>query len=85
LRITPGGPPDSPLAMAPSTRRCSGSARSSRTTPKIQLPSAITRPERIRKAKLSPSSRIAPERPSSMRNTIAAVQLSWVAGPCGLV
>ena len=50
------------------------SAFSSTTPAKTQLPSAMTLPERITSANLSPSRPVSPELPWSIRNTIAAVQ-----------
>jgi hypothetical protein len=47
--------------MAASAVRCRSLARASTTPAKIQLPSAITRPERITSANLSPSSLVSPE------------------------
>ena len=51
-----------------------------------QLPSAMTRPERIKRANLRPARATAPKLPSSTRNAMTAMQWwSWVAGPCGFV
>jgi hypothetical protein len=45
----------------------------------------MTLPERITSANFNPSSRMPAQLPSSIRKTIAAVQWSFVAGPCGFV
>ena len=71
--------------MVASAVRWGSFALSSTTPAKIQLPSAITRPDRITSANLSPSSWVSPKWPSSIRNTITAVQWSYVAASCGLV
>ena len=69
-----GGPPACPPTIAASAWRCASSARSSTTPAKIQLPSAMTLPERITSANFNPSRTISPYFPASIRNTSPAVQ-----------
>jgi hypothetical protein len=67
--VIAGRPPASPLAIAASALRCASSPASSTTQAKAQPPSAITRPERIKSANLSPFRGSEPNLPSSMRYT----------------
>jgi hypothetical protein len=84
-RMSAGVPPASPPTMAASAVRWTSLALSSTTPVKIQLSSAMTRPERITNANLSATSLVSPKWTLSIRNTITAMQWSCVAASCGFV